>query len=101
MATRKQIETAKENIRMAHEKRRELHGPEGYGRSSTQKSLPGLEKPTAAQQRARQENIKKAQEARRYESWTKRELYERAQNLGIDGRSRMSKEELIEALRTK
>ncbi|WP_301662727.1 Rho termination factor N-terminal domain-containing protein [Methanoculleus frigidifontis] len=88
MATRKQIEAAKENIRMAHEKRREM-------------TLPGLEKPTPAQQRARKENIKKAQDARRYESWTKRELYERAQNLGIDGRSRMTKDELIEALRAR
>ncbi|MEE4015065.1 Rho termination factor N-terminal domain-containing protein [Roseibium sp. FZY0029] len=34
-----------------------------------------------------------------YESWTKEELYERAQELEIDGRSKMSKSELIEALR--
>ena len=34
-----------------------------------------------------------------YEDWTKDELYEQAQKVGIDGRSDMSKDELIEALR--
>lgn len=34
-----------------------------------------------------------------YEDWTKAELYERAQELDIDGRSTMSKPELIDALR--
>lgn len=34
-----------------------------------------------------------------YESWTKDELYERAQELDIGGRSDMTKNELIEALR--
>ena len=34
-----------------------------------------------------------------YEEWSKDELYERAQELGIDGRSNMSKDELIDALR--
>lgn len=34
-----------------------------------------------------------------YETWTKDDLYERAQELDIEGRSGMSKDELIEALR--
>lgn len=34
-----------------------------------------------------------------YEEWTKAELYERAQDLDIDGRSDMTKDELIDALR--
>jgi len=34
-----------------------------------------------------------------YEERTKKELYELAQKVGIEGRSRMSKDELIEALR--
>ncbi len=34
-----------------------------------------------------------------YETWTKDELYERAQELDIDGRSAMSKTQLITALR--
>ncbi len=36
-----------------------------------------------------------------YESWTKDELYERAQELDVDGRSTMSKNELIAALRSR
>ncbi len=34
-----------------------------------------------------------------YEEWTKDELYERARELEIEGRSDMSKDELIAALR--
>jgi hypothetical protein len=34
-----------------------------------------------------------------YEEWTKEELQERASEIGIEGRSEMSKDELIEALR--
>ncbi|MFD2696739.1 Rho termination factor [Mesonia sediminis] len=34
-----------------------------------------------------------------YEDWTKQELYERAQDIGIDGRSTMNKDEIIKALR--
>lgn len=34
-----------------------------------------------------------------YEDWSKDELYERAQEIEIDGRSDMTKDELIEALR--
>lgn len=38
-------------------------------------------------------------EAPKYEEWTKDELYERAKEIGIEGRSNMSKAELIDALR--
>ncbi|EAU47528.1 DUF7218 family protein [Salipiger bermudensis] len=34
-----------------------------------------------------------------YEDWTKDDLYARAQEIGIDGRSDMTKDELIDALR--
>ncbi|MEU5832109.1 MULTISPECIES: Rho termination factor N-terminal domain-containing protein [Actinomycetes] len=34
-----------------------------------------------------------------YEDWTVRELQDRAKEIGIDGRSKMRKAELIEALR--
>ncbi|MFN2371432.1 MAG: Rho termination factor N-terminal domain-containing protein [Candidatus Krumholzibacteriia bacterium] len=37
--------------------------------------------------------------ARAYEDWTRDELYRRAQELELEGRSRLNKEELIEALR--
>jgi len=42
---------------------------------------------------------KKGGKASAYEDWTKEDLYERAQEIGIEGRSDMSKEELIDALR--
>ncbi len=35
----------------------------------------------------------------RFENWTKEELYERAKELDIEGRSQMSKDELVECLR--
>jgi hypothetical protein len=34
-----------------------------------------------------------------YEEWTKSDLYEKAQDVGIEGRSSMDKSELIDALR--
>ncbi len=34
-----------------------------------------------------------------YEEWTKEELYDRAKEVGIEGRSQMSKRRLIDALR--
>ena len=42
---------------------------------------------------------KKGGKASKYEERTKEELYEQAKKIGIEGRSKMSKEELIEALR--
>lgn len=42
---------------------------------------------------------KRGGKASAYEEWTKEELYERAKEIGIDGRSDMDKDELIEALR--
>ncbi|MEH6657454.1 DUF7218 family protein [Leeuwenhoekiella marinoflava] len=42
---------------------------------------------------------KKGGEAERYEDRTKKDLYQQAKKIGIDGRSKMSKKELIEALR--
>lgn len=39
-------------------------------------------------------------EAGSYDDMTKDELYERAQRIGVDGRSDMNRDELIDALRT-
>ena len=42
---------------------------------------------------------KKGGKAKPYEKWTKQELYEQAKNVGISGRSKMNKAELMYALR--
>lgn len=42
---------------------------------------------------------KKGGKANLYEEWTKQELYKKAKTVGIEGRSKMSKKELIGALR--
>ncbi|MBS9524435.1 Rho termination factor N-terminal domain-containing protein [Litoribacter ruber] len=42
---------------------------------------------------------KKGGKSPKYEEWTKEELYDKAQEIGIENRSKMSKEELIDALR--
>lgn len=36
---------------------------------------------------------------KKYEKWTKDELYDKAEEVGIEGRSNMDKDELINALR--
>lgn len=43
---------------------------------------------------------KKGGEAAAYEDWTKEALYGRARELDVDGRSDMTKDELIAALRS-
>tara|TARA_R110002124_G_scaffold214646_2_gene380641 strand:- start:1164 stop:1427 length:264 start_codon:yes stop_codon:yes gene_type:complete len=52
-----------------------------------------------AQANDSQNPSEKGGEASPYEDWTKDELYDRAQELDISGRSEMNKGELIEALR--
>ena len=42
---------------------------------------------------------RKGGKSSRYEDWSKDELYDKAQEVGIEGRSDMSKDELIDALR--
>jgi hypothetical protein len=42
---------------------------------------------------------KKGGKSPKYEEWSKEDLYERAREIGIEGRSKMSKNELIHALR--
>ena len=42
---------------------------------------------------------KKGGEASKYEEWTKDKLYEKAKKVGIEGRSKMNKSQLINALR--
>jgi hypothetical protein len=42
---------------------------------------------------------RKGGESQAYEEWTKEDLYSKARDVGIEGRSNMSKKELVEALR--
>jgi hypothetical protein len=53
----------------------------------------------ASAKRSRSSVGRKGGEAEAYEDWTVRELRDRAREIGIEGRSRMTKGELIEALR--
>ncbi len=48
---------------------------------------------------SRSETGKKGGKAGRYEDRSKQELLEKAKQVGIEGRSRMSKDELVKALR--
>jgi Rho termination factor, N-terminal domain len=47
----------------------------------------------------RQSAAKRGGQSSSYEDWSKDDLEERAKEIGIEGRSNMSKDELIEALR--
>lgn len=42
---------------------------------------------------------KRGGESAKYEEWSKQDLYEKARDVGIEGRSSMGKQELIDALR--
>ena len=47
----------------------------------------------------RRQTGKKGGSSPKYEEWNKDDLYEKAKDVGIEGRSKMSKGELIDALR--
>ena len=53
----------------------------------------------ASAARSREEVGSRGGHSRPYEEWTKRDLLRRAREIGIKGRSAMSKDELITALR--
>jgi hypothetical protein len=53
----------------------------------------------ASARSSRQEVGRKGGASPSYDEWTKEDLYERAKELDIEGRSDMSKAELIDALR--
>jgi hypothetical protein len=60
-------------------------------------AFAGLARLNGAQRMSRPAKV--AKPARAYEDWTRHELYRRAQELEIEGRSRLNKDELIETLR--
>lgn len=47
----------------------------------------------------RKKTAQKGGQSERYEEWTKNDLYQKAQEVGIKGRGDMTKQQLIEALR--
>ncbi len=47
----------------------------------------------------RREAGRKGGRAAKYEDWTKNDLYQKAKEVGIEGRSKMDKSDLIDALR--
>jgi hypothetical protein len=47
----------------------------------------------------KKETGKKGGQAKKYEEWSKSELYNKAKEVGIEGRSKMKKKELINVLR--
>jgi hypothetical protein len=47
----------------------------------------------------RQSSAKKGGKSGSYEDWSKQDLQKRAAEIGIDGRSKMNKDELVSALR--
>ena len=59
----------------------------------------GMSKQKAARIANTPNSGKKGGKAKDYEDRTKQELYDKAKEVGIEGRSKMSKSELIRALR--
>lgn len=76
------------------------HGPSIKNDAQYEKLLEeGMSKEKAARIANTPDSGKKGGKAEKYEERTKEELYEKAKQIGIDGRSSMNKEELIKALR--
>lgn len=59
----------------------------------------GYSKEKAARIANTPDSGKKGGKAKKYEEWTKQELYDQAKNVDIEGRSKMNKKDLIHALR--
>ncbi|WP_339737518.1 Rho termination factor N-terminal domain-containing protein [uncultured Sunxiuqinia sp.] len=59
----------------------------------------GYSKEKAARIANTPDSGKKGGSSKKYEAWTRQELYRKAQEVGIEGRSKMSKQDLIHALR--
>ena len=81
------------------------HGPSiKSGKTYEELRDKGMSKEKAArianaQANESQQPSRKGGKAERYEEWTRDELYQRAREIGIEGRSEMDKDALIEALR--
>jgi len=60
----------------------------------------GYSKEKAARIANTPDSGKKGGSSQKYEKWNVEKLYNKAKEVGIDGRSKMDKKELIKALRT-
>lgn len=82
---------------MPNEKRPSVKDDERYERLRQQ----GMSKEKAARiaNTPRTQAGKRGGKSSKYEEWSKEELYEKAKDVGIEGRSNMNKKELISALR--
>lgn len=82
---------------MPNEKRPSVKDDEQYERLRQQ----GMSKEKAARiaNTPRKQAGKRGGKSSKYEEWSKEKLYEKAKDVGIEGRSNMSKKELINALR--
>lgn len=61
----------------------------------------GVSKEKAARIANTPDSGKKGGKAAKYEERNKKEVYDQAKKIGVDGRSKMTKEELIEAIRNR
>jgi hypothetical protein len=77
----------KTSSRIKNEKQYEALRDKGY---SKQKAARIANTPDSGEKGGR---------SKKYEEWPKNELYDKAKQVGIKGRSKMSKKELIHALR--
>lgn len=59
----------------------------------------GKEKAARIANSPRRSTAQKGGHAAKYEAWSKQELYRKAKEVGIEGRSTMNKSDLIDALR--
>lgn len=76
------------------------HGPRIKNDEQYEKLVDeGMSKEKAARISNDPNSGKKGGKAEKYEERTKEELYEKAREIGIEGRSDMSKDQLIKALR--
>ena len=76
------------------------HGPSIKNDAQYEELLKqGMSRQKAARIANDPDSGKKGGKAEKYEDRTKEELYEQAKKVGIEGRSKMSKQELIKALR--
>ncbi len=82
---------------MARNKRPSVKDDERY--EALRKKGMSKEKAARIANTPRKESGKRGGKASKYEEWTRDELYQKAKDVGIEGRSKMSKKELINALR--